>query len=512
LNSKPTTKKTFPLRVEITQRSGDPSRESRVTLLDAWDRTVARGRGDVAVTLPTGLYTVRIERAGELTEHVLRHVGDTDKQFEEPLRLSAVPSFDTATTHEYFADTSQDWSVTDTCSPLGMGSPDGRLFVFLRTLSRDHDQGADLAAGLTLLDLSGNLLSDFGPDKTRPGTEGWLALSAPAVPGLYILHYEGEQPREMPLWVYGGWSTQVFIVYRDGLRLSTASVLLPHVGEPFNPDNRQTQALDAALQGLQEGRDLLPSGMMSVLLSGKFENPMLGLAGAHLLFIRDQKPNPNSIDIILGNLEDMLGPCPDVRALRLLAARAFQATPALEPFYEPPMLRAGLDAVLREAAIYPELVPQEGLVDRLSTRQFVDSPWSSWEPVITAAPSEEKADWVTGYLEEALERDWVMHREPDVQQLARSVGLPAHTVERRLKDQMAESTWIRKEGDDFQEIQGIGRTFETLLKTMGYQTYEDLAELERRDLDRIRPRLGRFAPRIEKDSWIEQAKQLSEQK
>ena len=228
--------------------------------------------------------------------------------------------------------------------------------------------------------------------------------------------------------------------------------------------------------------------------------------------MRDRDPDPNSADIILGNLEDMLGPCPDVRALRLLAARAFQATPALEPFFEPPVLRAGLDAVLREAAMYPELVPEEGLVDHLSTRQFVDTPWTSWEPVITTPPGDEETDWVTGYLEEALERDRLLQREPDVQQLARSVGLSTHTVGRRLKDQMAESAWIRREGDDFQKIQGIGRTFETLLKTMGHQTYEDLAELEIGDLDRIRRRLGRFAPRIEKDGWIEQARQLSEQK
>jgi len=512
LNSEPTPKRTYTLSVEITQRNGGPSVESRVTVLDAWDRIVSAGKGEAEEELPTGLYTVRIERAGELAEYVVRHVDGTHKQFEEPLRLSAVPSFDTVTTHEYFAYTSQNWSMNNTCSPLGTGSPDGRLFVFLRTLSSDHDKGADLAAGLSLLDLAGNLLSDFGPDKTQRSSDGWLALSAPAAPGLYILHYEGKEPREMPLWVYGGWSTQVFAVYRGRLRLATASMLLPHIGEPFNPDNRQTQALDAALRGLQQGRNLLPRGMMSVLLSGKFDNPMLGLVGAHLLFMRDQDPDPNSADIILGNLEDMLGPCPDVRALRLLAARAFQATPTPEPFFEPPMLRAGLDAVLREAAMYPELVPEEGLVDHLSTRQFVDTPWTSWEPLITTPPGDEKTDWVTGYLEEALERDRLLQREPDVQQLARSVGLSTHTVERRLKDQMAQSAWIRREGDDFQKIQGIGRTFETLLKTMGHQTYEDLAELETGDLDRIRRRLGRFAPRIEKDGWIEQARQLSEQK
>jgi hypothetical protein len=193
------------------------------------------------------------------------------------------------------------------------------------------------------------------------------------------------------------------------------------------------------------------------------------------------------------------------------------------------MLRAGLEAVLRLSASFPHLIPEGSLTDRLSTRLFVDSPWSTWEPVYSflQAPDGEESmsprpetgssfearspyedpTWIRTYLEDMVRSRQFEEGTFDLPRLAGSLGVPVRVLERIYSSiDVPQSTGPE---DDLKQIDGIGTTFEQVLKRMGYRTFDQLAQADAQDRKRISSRLGRYGNRLDHDKWIEQAQDLS---
>jgi predicted flap endonuclease-1-like 5' DNA nuclease len=63
--------------------------------------------------------------------------------------------------------------------------------------------------------------------------------------------------------------------------------------------------------------------------------------------------------------------------------------------------------------------------------------------------------------------------------------------------------------DDLARIKGVGPKLVALLGELGVTTYAQIAAWTDADIERIDAQLGRFAGRITRDQWIEQAKLLS---
>lgn len=63
--------------------------------------------------------------------------------------------------------------------------------------------------------------------------------------------------------------------------------------------------------------------------------------------------------------------------------------------------------------------------------------------------------------------------------------------------------------DDLSRIKGVGPKLVALLGELGVTTYAQIAAWSEADVERIDARLGRFAGRITRDQWIEQAKMLA---
>jgi hypothetical protein len=355
-------------------------------VFDGWEQVVATGRGGVSVALGQGLYTVRVERGGAMVERVVRHARPTSTRVTEPLRNSAMPTFDTADAHEYYSWTAHQWSTRPTgTAPAVFGAPGaapGGLFIFVRAQRVEEYLGEDLSLGLSLRRLDGQVLTTFDRSVTERHDDGWLAFMAPAPPGCYLLRHSGLTAREIPLHVFANWHTQVFIPFSDRPRLERTTCYLARPGAGFHPDDRMAQGLDAALAGLQSGRNLLSPDAQEALLGGKFENPVLGLVGAHLLLLGSDA-EPNLIDMVLQNLHWLLGPASDVRAIEMLAALRFgRAVPPGPPVVDPPMLRRGLDAVVAASVKATGLVPEGSFIDQIAAFLHGDSAWSVWTPPV----------------------------------------------------------------------------------------------------------------------------------
>ncbi len=63
--------------------------------------------------------------------------------------------------------------------------------------------------------------------------------------------------------------------------------------------------------------------------------------------------------------------------------------------------------------------------------------------------------------------------------------------------------------DELTRIKGLGPKIATLLAEMGITRFAQIAAWDDAEIDRIDAELGRFAGRIRRDAWVEQAKLLS---
>lgn len=63
-------------------------------------------------------------------------------------------------------------------------------------------------------------------------------------------------------------------------------------------------------------------------------------------------------------------------------------------------------------------------------------------------------------------------------------------------------------GDDLKRIKGVGPKLVTILHNEGVTTFGQIAAWSESDIDRIDEKLGKFAGRIRRDRWVEQAKLL----
>ena len=64
-------------------------------------------------------------------------------------------------------------------------------------------------------------------------------------------------------------------------------------------------------------------------------------------------------------------------------------------------------------------------------------------------------------------------------------------------------------GDDLTRIKGLGPKIASILNVHGVTRFAQIAEWNEAEIDEIDAKLGKFAGRIRRDAWIEQAKLLS---
>jgi hypothetical protein len=351
------------------------SDDVKVTIFDSLNTEVASANREVSLTLPAGLYLIRTESGGQLKQSTVLHKGPTDLIESVPI-YSAAPLAGAVTSHEYYTEPSVKFSKEITSGPVGNGPHSSRFLLFIRCSNRSGSKGENLADGLDLIDSNEKLVTAFESGTQHDQHYGWLAFSAQATPGFYRLRFTGPGAREVPIHLFENWEHQIFLTYSGRPLFEGMRHLMSPPGIGFQPRDEIAKAIDAALTSLQN-RAALPTIMRNLLLHGKFENPMLGLVGAHIL-LRESQPDRNLIDEVLNNLCSLLPDSPDVAALEVGAAMKFQNPGPSRPIEHAPQLRLGFQAVLRDSLDHPEIVPQHGEIESFATDLLLDSPWTSW--------------------------------------------------------------------------------------------------------------------------------------
>jgi hypothetical protein len=387
-----------PVRLVV---SADPGTE--VFVIDHAFRLRARGLGGVEADVRPGLYKIKY-RTGSLIreEHQVVPPGPSPVRVVAPPMpfTSVVPLRGTGKSYEAQEVAAQNLS-REVHLRRGQGS---EVFVFVRRWSSTEPPGLEdqkapptPAQGLSLHDLGGDLVADL--EQLADGRNGPLAYAGCTVavdPAAYRLRLQSPNwgALEQIVVASEGWQTQVFLPApargsHDGpADLARTAMLHAPLGRGFVPTRDDLFLTELARIALANQRTALTPQDLSRMLDGKFENPMLGIFGAHALLMADA-PDRELLLQVVDNLTELLGYHPDVAALRLAAGD----DPGHRTFPTPPMLLSSWRFVLKAAIDAPTMVPSRSLAARVSPYLWGSGPWLIWEG---DAPEEQEEDEEAG--------------------------------------------------------------------------------------------------------------------
>ena len=379
-------------RLPLSVSTGDL--QSEIVVLDARGRLVERGFGpEQTFHLEKGIYRVKVLTGTETQEKSVVLV----ERPRGPLRFapaefaSAVPLAGTSTSHEYHM-AAADSESRKTHVRNGVGSS---LFFLVRDWTPNAWNQAprvtgNPAQGLTLHAVNGDVeyqICDLAVagQRSAHGGDPWTACTIEVTPGVYTLRLElpGGDTLHQTFVASPGWQSQAFLFVREYASeagpqwradLSRTSVLLSAT-RGFSPNEEILRVAELAKVALatkgpkgQADRPLLPDEMRT-LLRGKFDNPMLGVYGAHLLLLESRADAP-LLQLVVQNLRNMLGrEHPDVEALALRAV----GVPSPQPFQHLPMLYRSWSLILDASVTRPDLVSES--LARHEAEPVAGGPW-----------------------------------------------------------------------------------------------------------------------------------------
>lgn len=256
----------------------------------------------------------------------------------------------------------------------------------------------------------------------EPGMHGCVNVRAhfSAPPGPYVLMQSLDFPRQrcIALWVAQDKLLQVFVRLAQApdekgewqpapLDLDHAAIVYTPSGTLVAPEqDDELRLLELSRKALSSGRTVIADDLTNKLLEMKFQHPMLGIMGAHLLLMA-KEPDERRVQNIIDRSFDLLGrDFPDAIALRVQLANRFDRSPTrddLAALSGPPMLRAGWDA-LKVARTRDDFVktmtPTLDRLMRFEHKESATSTWHCWTEFIGARSNAKRREYDRKYRSE----------------------------------------------------------------------------------------------------------------
>jgi hypothetical protein len=364
----------------------------RIQVHDAQFRMVAKGFGALNGKFDPGLYLVRVELGNNPFEQVVRvpAAGTASVTYpagSQPLSSSAAVVHGSSSLHEYTGDYTR--TLSSTKADLMLGS--GARLVVLASRQDPAEHSPIKFQGVRLLDGVGKCIADLArrsPVKGPTDPNLAIAFAAEVNPGGLVLEWQEDAMSSywrQALWIPGGYVMLIFVTVPPESsvpQIASASIHLASLHDGFEPRDGFGPATEVALESLKTRRQLLSEGRLRDLLRAKFNNPMLGIYGGHMV-LQHSISNEEKIEIlteVLDNLDSLIPGSPDVVALRLMSSRLQGSVPINRQACSwPPMIRLGYVAFRDSDWNEPGVFIQSGsLADRIRTGLGSGGIWSKW--------------------------------------------------------------------------------------------------------------------------------------
>lgn len=378
---------------------------SEVIIVDSSFHVLARGIQRVQLKVPPGIYRAKAKVGDQQSEKLFSVEPNEPNGYKlvelDPLEFSSpIPLQQTSTSRTFHQNAICSATAADgTTVQLGRGAA---IVILLRDASLVYsDFNADeLAAygknfqGFTLSSLDGSEPHSLEAIGKLVPEQGYLIASAAIDPGTYVLSHltSGTERQCLPLVIPPGWALQVFVsmapagdaaIVRQA-DFDGAAMVLDRPGAGFNPDRPDLRVLEVARQALARGHNVIDSNAMAVLLSGKFENPMMGIFAVHLLLL-SKTPDLELAQKVVTNTGNLIGAsCPDLLILSWKLGQlrgtsgASDSKVLVESVKGPPMLQLSWHYFMEA---YRSLADKDVLdkgISRMARQLVSSSVWMSW--------------------------------------------------------------------------------------------------------------------------------------
>ncbi len=300
---------------------------SEVIVVDSDFRVLARGIQGVQLQVPPGIYRAKL-RVGDQQSDKLFSVEANEPDNHKIVQLDAlefsspIPLQKTSTSREFHQGAICNATAAGAATAqLGQGA---EIVVFLRDPSLVYFELKPEQTETYRKNFDGFVLSKLDGSDAHPleaigqldATHGYLIAGATVAPGTYILSRVSSEHERLclPLVVPAGWSLQVFVTMAPAgdsaiARLADfdgAAMVLDRPNVTFSPDRPDLRVLEVARQALARGRNVVDDYSLAELLSGKYQNPMMGLLAAHLLLLA-KTPDLTLAEKVITNTGNLIG-------------------------------------------------------------------------------------------------------------------------------------------------------------------------------------------------------------
>jgi hypothetical protein len=310
---------------------------AELLIVDSDFKLVAHGPSPLQARIEPGIYALKAKIGAEVTERLeLIEAREAPyvfnlaaPQFESPLPLDG-----TVTNREYqhgsleqFTRSNQPFIALDPGS-----AAQSVLVLYVRDTSRRNfeltgGQGLEYAKGFEgfrLLDAAGRQRVDFDAQALKRIEDGYIGARVQLAAGSYVLAWgHGDQQTCLAINTVPGWALQVFLRLQP---ISAGSVQMrpdfcdaafafDRIDSGYSSAREDFRTMEAARLALLDRRDIASGQMLHSILTGKSENPMLGLYGGHLLVAAPTRDS-DLLSQVIANTAAILGPLyPDLVAL-----------------------------------------------------------------------------------------------------------------------------------------------------------------------------------------------------
>jgi hypothetical protein len=377
----------------LTVNPNQPTAE--IFLIDQTLRKQAQSRRILTAGFPFGVYKLKIRVGHAVTEAIILLDQDLDfatiqHDFQGSAALadrladlslasvtvnSAAPLPGTGLTPETHSGVLDAWK---TGLPLPGGSgpspplPAAEIRLMARVWSGEEANLGQVRPwqGTELLDSADHVVRAL-KNLAEQSADGnpYVEDQVPVAPGTYYLRYPHERDRTLAgaLTVPAGWTVELFLLALAagktgaGIRFNRMTVLMRRVGDRQR-DVALEQTLESARIAMVNERRILNPELEEILVR-KFQNPIAGILGGHLLLQEERRrPSPSSklnlLDEVIANLRALVGDQhPDVEALSLSCPTV--SLRASKPFRQPPLFARSWDLIVEASQTRPELLPIE---------------------------------------------------------------------------------------------------------------------------------------------------------
>lgn len=359
-----------------------------IIIFNGFNELVKKGYGNINIILPKGIYRVRLELNEESKEEMVRLDQDVHLDMDPPKSHSSIVADDFSSSHDYYSCEAIKWSreATANAQEKGLWSA---IFLFLRYPNKELAQQlnpdkSSLGRHFSLLDAQRKKIFTLTGSNIRedPHT-GWLAFHVPLKNGQYYLHYSGKGKREIPIYAFNGWQSQLFLTMREEPLFPTLKISTDRITAGFRNDNLINYIMDASMQKMHNGIYFIPEKILEKLALGNWDNPMMGLLTAYVYFKSNKRDKDDLFRQLLNNYDRIIlddQQAPDLLALKLMAARYFNDSLPDYKLSAPCMFMTGMKLAWEFAEQNVDIVDDNSFLELIVKKIYADMEWTSYEP------------------------------------------------------------------------------------------------------------------------------------